>query len=190
MDYELRNPKDTSSVPIDGIELLARFSAEIRRQQKQGNQTPLLTVYTGKYSKMIEDFGSESSAPHLVAKQADVDWVFEKGKSQTKGTKLTKSRLNAMISGFEFNFKHYGNDVDDRLFGFLKLPKELPWIDLAKEQVHETRPPKQTITNINHSTTLMRWLLQVALPIHGCFVDLPWGRYETTLAAKQTIRRA
>ena len=174
MDYELRDLDATPSVPIDGIELLERFRAEIRRDQDQGVQVPLLTVYTGKYLKLIENFGCPSSAPHLVARQANVDWVFEKGKSEMMGTKITGPRINAIFSGFNFEFRKNRSDGEDQLFSFLKLPEGLPWTDSAKEQVREARPPIQTTMNVSHCATLMRWLLQVALPIHGCFVDLPW----------------
>ena len=174
MDYELHDSEDVTSVPIDGIELLERFRAEIRRHQYQGSQVPLLTIYTGKYSNLIEDFGCASSAPHLVARQANVDWVFEKGNSETMGTKITGPRLHAIISGFDFEFGRKVSDSENQLFSFLELPEGLPWTDLAKEQVRETRPPIQSTINVSHCATLMRWLLQVALPIHGCFVDLPW----------------
>ena len=46
---------NTSSAPIDGIELLERFRAAIRAlQQRGGSSIPLLTIYTGKYDKLVE----------------------------------------------------------------------------------------------------------------------------------------
>ena len=172
MDYKLHDSEDTPSVPIDGIELLERFRAVIRHHQHQGDQVPLLTIYTGKLEELIKDFGCPS-APHLVARQANVDWVFEKGKPRI-GTEITRHRLDAIISGFEFKFRKNETDGEDQLFSFLKLPEDLPWTDLAKVDVRVARSPTQAINNANSCATLMRWLLQVALPIRGCFVDLPW----------------
>ena len=183
MDYDLHEEDSTSSAPIDGIELLERFRAAIRALQKGGNSIPLLTIYTGKYDKLVEEFDCPS-APYLVARRANVDWVFAKGStpkgstpkgSTPEGTKLTTSRLNAMLSAFERDFGQPGTDVEDLLFSFLALPRDLPWTDLAKEQVRDARPPIQTMRSGVDRATLMRWLLQVALPIPGCFVSLEWA---------------
>ena len=75
MDYDLHEGDTTSSVPIDGIELLERLRAAIRTLQIEKNSTPLLTIYTGKYYKLVKEFDCPS-APHLLARRANVDWVF------------------------------------------------------------------------------------------------------------------
>ena len=172
MDYELHGSEDVSSVPIDGIELLERFRAVIRHHQLLGDQVPLLTIYTGKLEKLINDFRCPS-APHLVARHANVDWVFEKGKTQI-GTEITRHRLDTISSGFKFKFKNNETEYENHLMSFLKLPPDLPWTSLAKEHLHEARPPIQTMEKAIDHAILMKWLLQVALPVHGCFVDLPW----------------
>ena len=170
MDYEFSDSNSSFSVPVDGIDLLDRFRAVIRHKQVAGDQIPLLTIYTGMLDELIEDLGCPS-APHFVARQANVDWVFKKG-AINMDYAITQSRLNAIFSGFEF--EQCEKNADDQLFSFLELPKDLPWTDLAKVDVREARPPTQAMNEINSCATLIRWLLQVALPIHGCFVDLPW----------------
>ena len=172
MDYDLHEGDTTSSVPIDGIELLERLRAANRTLQEEKNAIPILTIYTGKYSQLVKEFDCPS-APHLLARRANVDWVFAKG-SKPMGAKLTTSRLNAMLSAFESDFGHHGVDVENLLFSFFGLPRDLPWTDLATEQVRDARPPIQTMRRGIDRATLMRWLLQVALPIPGCFVSLDW----------------
>ena len=89
-----------------------------------------------------------------------------------------------MLSAFERDFEQHGTDVEDLLFSFLALPRDLPWTDLAKEQVRDARPPIQTMRSGVDRATLMRWLLQVALPIPGCFVSLEWPQSDYTFPLK------
>ena len=172
MDYDLHEEDSVSSAPIDGIELLERFRAAIRTLQLAGNSIPLLTIYTGKYDKLVKELDCQS-APYLVARRANVDWVFAKGNAR-KGTEITACRLQSILSGFELNFEQHGTDDENQLFSFLALPDGLLWSKLAKEQVRDARPPIQTMHSGVDRATLMRWLLQVALPIPGCFVSLEW----------------
>ena len=173
MDYDLHEEDTASSAPIDGIELLERFRAAIRTLQKAENVIPLLTIYTGKYDKLVKELNCPS-APYLVARRANVDWVFEKGKAR-KGTEITTCRLKSILSGFKFNFSQYGTDDQKTLISFLGLPEDSPWAELAVEQIRDARPPIQTMRSGLDRATLMRWLLQVALPIPGCFVNLEWA---------------
>ena len=101
MDYDLHEDDTASSAPIDGIELLERFRAAIRTLQKAENLIPLLTIYTGKYDKLVKELNCPS-APYLVARRANVDWVFAKGNAR-KGTEITACRLKSILSGFELN---------------------------------------------------------------------------------------
>ena len=173
MDYDFHEEGTASSAPIDGIELLERLRAAIRTPQQAGSPIPLLTIYTGKYDKLVEELNCPS-APYLVARRANVDWVFEKGKAR-KGTEITTCHLKSILSGFELNFEQHGTDDENLLFSFLALPGDLPWAGLAREQVRDARPPIQTMRSGVDRATLMRWLLQVALPIPGCFVSLEWA---------------
>ena len=200
MDYDLHEEDSTSSAPIDGIEMLERFRAAIRALQKGGDSIPLLTIYTGKYDKLVEELNCPS-ASYLVARRANVDWVFAKGStpegstpegstpegSTPEGTKLTTSRLNAMLSAFERDFGQPGTDVEDLLFSFLALPKGLPWTDLAKEKVRDARPPTQIMHSGVDRATLMRWLLQVALPTPGCFVGLDWTAVRLCISPEKLV---
>ena len=183
MDYDLHEEDTVSSAPIDGIELLERFRAAIRTLKQAGSSIALLTIYTGKYDKLVQELNCPS-APYLVARRANVDWVFAKG-SAPEGTKLTTSRLNAMLSAFECDFGHHGTDVENLLFSFLGLPRDLPWTDLAKEKVRDARPPIQTMQRGIDRATLMRWLLQVALPIPGCFVSLEWAAVRLRISPEE-----
>ena len=173
MDYDLHEEDAASSAPIDGIELLERFRAAIRTLKEAKNVIPLLTIYTGKYDKLVKELNCPS-APYLVARRANVDWVFEKGTTR-KGTEITTWRLKSILSGFKFDFSQYGTNDEKTLISFLGLPKDSPWAELAVEQIRDARPPIQTMRSGLDRATLMRWLLQVALPIPGCFVSLEWA---------------
>ena len=183
MDYDLHEEDTVSSAPIDGIELLERFRAAIRTLQREKNSTPLLTIYTGKYDKLVKELNCPS-APFLVASRANVDWVFAKG-SARKGTEITACRLQSILSGFELNFEQHGTDDENQLFSFLALPDGLLWSKLAKEQVRDARPPIQTMRSGIDRATLMRWLLQVALPIPGCFVSLDWAAVRLRISPEE-----
>ena len=172
MDYDLHEDDTTSSAPIDGIELLERFRAAIRTLQKAEKAIPLLTIYTGKYDKLVKELDCPS-APYMVARRANVDWVFAKGIAK-KSTEISACRLESILSGFKRKFESTDLADDEQLHSLLDLPKDLPWTNLAKEQVRDARPPIQTMRDGIDRATLMRWLLQVALPIPGCFVGLDW----------------
>ena len=183
MDYDLHEEDSVSSAPIDGIELLERFRAAIRTLQLAGSSIPLLTIYTGKYDKLVKELNCRS-APFLVARRANVDWVFAKGIAR-KGMEVTARRLKSILSGFELDLSQYGTDDEKPLFSFLALPRDLPWTDLAKEQVRDARPPIQTMRSGIDRATLMTWLLQVALPIPGCFVSLEWAAVRLRISPEE-----
>lgn len=177
MDYNLHEQGlDTDlTLPIDGIELLERFRAVIRRHGQEGMIRPLLVIYTGKTTRLTEEFSRRSSAPHVLASRANVDWVFPKGLGQE--AKENSRRLKSMLSGLDLEFEEANSDPEQRLYELLKLPNEKPWNELAKQQVNNIRPPISSMLEDNHHVELMKWLLQISLPLPtypGCFVDLKW----------------
>ena len=177
MDYNLHEQGQESSLtpPIDGIELLERFRAVIRRHGQEGLTRPLLVIYTGKTDKLIEEFKCPSSAPYFLAPRAKVDWVFPKGLGQEANG--NSRRLNIMLSGFNTEFEECDTDPEQRLYDLLKLPTNKPWTELAKEQVNNVRPPISSMLEDNHRVELMKWLLQISLPLPtfpGCFINLNW----------------
>ena len=177
MDYNLHEQGQDSSLtlPIDGIELLERFRAVIRRHGQEGLIRPLLVIYTGKANKLIEEFRCHSSAPHFLAPRANVDWVFSKGLGHEANE--NSHRLKIILSELDTEFEESASDPEQRLYNFLKFPNEKPWDELAKEQVNNVRPPISSMLEDNHRVELMKWLLQISLPFPtypGCFVDLNW----------------
>ena len=62
-----------------GLELIERFRATIRRHGQERKPVPLLAIYTALRNELAEQLEHCPSVPSMLARRANVDWVFEKG---------------------------------------------------------------------------------------------------------------
>ncbi|WP_043755933.1 hypothetical protein [Imhoffiella purpurea] len=172
MDYGLHDQDASSSAPLDGLELLERFRAKIRRHHDQGASVPLLTIYTHQVARLAEQLDDCPVAPYMLARRANVDWIFDKQlPSDTEDT--LGIQLQGMLDAFDLDIGSPEESVERQLGTFLELPNETNWEDLALEQVLDTRPPVQKdLSPPGARVRMMRWLLQEALPFPSCFVGL------------------
>ena len=172
MDYDLNENSTINGIytPYDGIEFLERFRALLRSPEFDEYKVPLLTIYSGKYNKLVSELDCPSS-PHLVAQSANVDWIFQKGLTNER-TKITKKRLDAIFSAYDFDLTSNESDKENILYKSLKLKENLPWSEMAKEHLSDSQPPLKMLGTKTAHANLIRWLLQIALPNPGCFVKL------------------
>lgn len=171
MDYDLHEIDQGGGTPIDGIELLERFRATIRRHRQDGRAVPLLTIYTNEFNKLAEQHDECPSVEYMLARRANVDWVFKKQGPEVLHDPF-KLQLMECLQALEFDLQDCGDDVEKQLSAFLARPEDFDWSQLALEQLLDARPPIHDLAGISGRTSVMRWLLQVALPFPGCFVDL------------------
>ncbi len=172
MDYGLHDDDASSSAPLDGLELLERFRARIRRHQHQGTGVPLLTIYTNQIDRLAEQHDDCPAVPYMLARRAKVDWVFAK-LLPSDSEDAFGAQLGDMLKAFDLDMGGSDRDVERQLTSFLKLPDEADWSDLALEQLLDTRPPVQKdLSSPGARVHLMRWLLQVALPFPSCYVGM------------------
>jgi hypothetical protein len=172
MDYGLHDDDASSGAPLDGLELLERFRATIRRHHDQGTDVPLLNIYTNQIARLAEQHDDCPVVPYMLARRANVDWVFDK-MPPADSEYAFGAQLRDMLSVFDLDVGMSDRDVEQQLASFLELPQEPDWSELALEQLLDARPPvKKDISPPGVRVRLMRWLLQVALPFPGCFVDL------------------
>jgi hypothetical protein len=172
MDYGLHDDGASSSAPLDGLELLERFRARIRRHHDQGASAPLLTIYTNQISRLAAEHDECPVVPYMLARRANVDWVFEK-QAPSDGEDAFGRQLEEMLRAFDLEIASSGGEVERQLATFLGLPEPSDWSELALEQLLDMRPPVQKdLSRPGARVALLRWLLQVALPFPGCFVSL------------------
>lgn len=172
MDYGLHDDEASSSAPLDGLELLERFRARIRRHHDQGASVPLLTIYTNQIDRLADQLDECPVVPYMLARRANVDWVFEKLPPSDSEDALG-AQLGDMLRAFDLDMGSSDGDVERQLATFLELPVGADWSELALEQLLDTRPPVQEdLSPPGARVHLMRWLLHVALPFPGCFVGL------------------
>jgi hypothetical protein len=171
MDYCLHADNALSSAPLDGLELLERFRARIRRHHDQGASVPLLTIYTSQIDRLAEHHGECPVAPYMLARRAKVDWIFAK-QGPANGEDPFRQQLQDMLDAFDLEMDGV-ESVEQQLATFLRLREPSEWSDLALEELLDTRPPVQEDLSLPGARVrLIGWLLQVALPFPGCFVDL------------------
>lgn len=172
MDYCLHDDDGSSAAPLDGLELLERFRATIRRHHDQGTGVPLLTIYTSQIDRLADQHDDCPVVPYMLARRASVDWVFDK-LPRPDSEDAFAAQLRDMLNVFDLGMGRSDGDVEQQLASFLKLPDEPEWADLALEQLLDTRPPVQDdLSPSGARVHLVRWLLQVALPFPSCFVGL------------------
>jgi hypothetical protein len=172
MDYDLHDDDASSSAPLDGLELLERFRARIRRHHDQGASVPLLTIYSNQIGRLAEQHDDCPEVPYMLARRAKVDWVFDK-QEPSDAEDAFGEQLGEILRAFDLPMGSSGGGVERQLAAFLGLPEEADWADLALEELLDLRPPVQEDLSLPGARVrLMRWLLQVALPFPGCFVDL------------------
>jgi hypothetical protein len=172
MDYGLHDDDASSGAPLDGLELLERFRATIRRHHDQGTAVPLLNIYTNQIGRLAEQHDDWPVVPYMLARRANVDWVFDK-LSPSDSEDAFGAQLRDMLRAFDLGLGRSDADVEQQVASFLDLPEERDWSELALEQLLDARPPvKKDISPPGARVRLMRWLLHVALPFPGCFVDL------------------
>lgn len=181
MDYELhelRGGEETTEPALDGLELLERFRAAIRQTQTGGNHPPILVIFTAKFNELAELFDCVPVAA-VVARVAKVDWVFEKGGKHSTSDKRLVDRIQELLDSYEQVRIDWPSDVtavEEKLKDLLGLQRngQASWSSVAFEQFRDTRPPIQSLRHRGGGVTLLRWLLQVALPFPSCFVDEAW----------------
>lgn len=172
MDYGLHDDDASSGAPLDGLELLERFRATIRRHHDQGTGVPLLNIYTNQIGRLAEQHDDCPVVPYMLARRANVDWVFEK-LPPSDSEDAFGAQLRDMLSVFDLDMGGSDRDVEQQLASFLGLPEGSDWSELALEQLLDARPPVQKdLSPPGARVQLMRWLLQDALPFSGCYVDL------------------
>jgi hypothetical protein len=172
MDYELHDVNSASTAPLDGLELLERFRARIRRHHAEGASVPLLTIYSHQIHRLAEQLGECPVVPYMLARRANVDWVFDKGEPPA-GSDPLADQIGEMLRAFDINMGGSAAGVERQLATFLALPGESDWRELALEELLDLRPPLQKdLSPPGARVRLMKWLLQDALPFPGCFVDL------------------
>jgi hypothetical protein len=172
MDYDLHDDDASSSAPLDGLELLERFRATIRRHHDQDANVPLLTIYSNQIRRLAEQHDECPVVPYMLARRANVDWVFDK-QEPSDAEDAFGEQLGEILRAFDLPMGSSGGGVERQLAAFLGLPEEADWSNLALEQLLDMRPPVQKdLSRPGARVALLRWLLQVALPFPGCFVDL------------------
>jgi hypothetical protein len=171
MDYCLHDDNASFSAPLDGLELLERFRARIRRHYDQGASVPLLTIYTSQIDRLAEHHGECPVVPYMLARRAKVDWIFAK-QCPANTEDPFGDQLQDMLDAFSLEMDG-GGSVEEQLATFLRLPEASECSDLALEELLDTRPPVQEDLSLPGARVrLIGWLLQVVLPFPGCFVDL------------------
>jgi hypothetical protein len=175
MDYDLHEEItffDAYQEPIDGLELLERIEAVIRR--RPDNKARALAIFSGKTSDLAQHLGC-TDLPFVLAAKANIDWVFEKGHTKWSFLPRTPQLLSSLSAALERVEGHWADDiegVETQISDVLGLSNAEGWRSVAHEQIRDAYPPLQSLTRHNDGTLFVRWLLQVVLPFPGPLIDL------------------
>ena len=175
MDYDLY--EKGHSEYLDGLELLERFRAAIRRAGDKDKRVPALALLTGKSQQIAEQFNCPQVEPFL-SRLTNVDWIFPKGVSQLRYANNISAQISSFFNAAFAVHQEWGNEnaLDPQLREMLKLNEDdiSGWVDEAFEEFRASRPPLQELIKRKDGNELLRWLLHIALPFPSCFVDLDW----------------
>jgi CheY-like chemotaxis protein len=125
MDYRLHEDVSESAAPIDGLELIERFRATIRRHGQERKPVPLLAIYTALRNELAEQLEHCPSVPYMLARRANVDWVFEKGHLGGSDDPFGL-QLRNILNAFDLDVSNCGDDPQAQLEELLQLPRDEP----------------------------------------------------------------
>lgn len=142
----------------DGIALAATFRSQVAKREP----SPAIVLRTGRLEQLRGNLPSKA-AQHLIAWQHDIEWVLPKADPNfavSESVQLIElanavARLKDLLDQ-KIPMEHLVSD-------WLGLGQP-DWLEVAVDDVSETRPPVHSVAQRTHGASIMRWFLHRILP--------------------------
>lgn len=180
LDHNLALPTELSLKAIDG----ASFVGHLRSWARQsGVSLPAIAMYTSEDDAYAEEVpavgvavpigGSFLQREHQLSPTLDVEWLFLKNDDGVLGRISDLANACVALRTATKNEKTSSLEVQS----FTSPPHGAPWHAIALEHIGRARPPisepelHQSRDGARGPTSVIRWLLQKALPYPGLFLS-------------------
>lgn len=168
VDFELyeegSEPADLIEPP-NGLALSAVLREQIR--STGGDEAIGVALYTGQLDK-ISGTIPERVRGFAVARLTNLEWVFEKGDSETDVTAVSLARA---IESLPSTWPEDADAAARQLHRFLALDPDAPFFATAVEDIAACHPPIHELSNASHAVAIVRWLGQRILPYPAFLTD-------------------
>lgn len=200
IDQELELTDELSLAPLDGASIVGVFRSWAR---KHGSTLPPLVIFTANpnaYEREVPAVGLDAplagsfvGSEHRLAPILDVEWLLFKD----------DPHVGAKVESLAFGYAQTREVVGENgtslpeLSELLKVPQNLPWTNVAAEQLRRARPPVSQAGDVHREAVsrgpahTVRWLLHRALPFAGLFLSelfVAWSLNVTPSSFKAFLR--
>lgn len=180
LDHNLALPAELSLRAVDG----ASFVGHLRSWARQNAiSLPAIAMYTSEDDAYAEEVpavgvavpigGSFLRREHQLSPTLDVEWLFLKNDDNVVKRVSDLAKACVALRTVTKNEKTSSLEVQS----FISPPHEAPWNAIALEHIVRARPPisepelHQSRDGARGPTSVIRWLLQRALPYPGLFLS-------------------
>ncbi|MEU9676292.1 hypothetical protein AB0D92_22565 [Streptomyces parvus] len=151
----LPHPKELSYWPADGLALAGMISRHLTRLRTRAS----VVLRTGAVSDLAGDLPKQARVP-LLSAQSGLDWILEKGTTDSAATIRELADATAALEPF---FGNEGTLTWNEGCEWLRLPA-LEWQEAALAEIQVCRPPEHVVASYTSGSAWLRWFTQRILP--------------------------
>lgn len=172
-DWPQRPTAPLAACVPDGLSLAAVLRSHLESSGTRGRSTPrtaAFSIRTGEFDLMGAHLPRGARA-HLLAAQHDLEWVFDKKEQPHPGRAGPAARVAALARAAATLPDDWPNTGDPIEAGWLALPQPTPWVEEARWQIEQCRPPRHVVAASTAGRAWLRWFLQRILPYPTFLLD-------------------
>ena len=178
LDQNLHLDQVLGLAALDGVSLVGNLRSWARAQDLI---LPPIVIYTSEDEAFADEIPTLGPAVPLegsfigrearIAPALDVEWLIPKGETNSVAHVASLAQdclaLRLAAEDARMTLEEIGN--------FLKIPRELPWSEIASAHLAKWRPPiseaEGAPAGSRGATPVLRWLLHRALPCPGLLLS-------------------
>jgi len=142
----------------DGIALAATFRSQVAKREP----SPAIVLRTGRLEQLRGNLPSKA-AQHLIAWQHDIEWVLPKTDLSSESSGILQLVEFAKAVVLLKKIWDKGISTEYLISDWLGLGQP-DWLEVAVDDVSETRPPVHSVARRTRGASIVRWFLHRILP--------------------------
>lgn len=171
-DWPGRSPTPLALCVPDGLSLAAVLRSHLEQtgSRQAEPRTAAFAIRTGEFDNLAAHLPRAARA-HLLAAQRDLEWVFDKKEQPGPGHDGAAKRVAALaLAAGQLPGDWSEPDVYLEV-EWLALPQDVQWLEEARWQVEQCRPPRHIVAASTAGRAWLRWFLQKILPYPTFLLD-------------------